>query len=470
MKKRLAAACAAASLICMLPLHAGEDGPYSGKTVPPAEIPAAKRPRAYEASSDGGEYAQKTRDTLAFGIDSEITELIDELQREDDRRFAGEIYDLFQSTRSAAVREKVIAYFTKLEDPCLENYAVEILNDPFDADNGTVGLLFDYVAKVRCAAAVPAVHNLIAGESEDYMVMAIRAMGDIGNDDEAVFLSGYMERDDLSVSQRQELIKVLGRLRAADTFDTLVGLAEDENENSFVRRYSAEAIGAMGNPDAVPVLMRLFEDSDPNLRVYVIKGLSHFDTQEARAVLLQGIRDNHYSVRLESISAAKEKGFSDAVPYLIYRARNDSQQVVKDACYPAIAKLNTSEGNEYLVSVITDEKLKNDSTKAKVAAALLEYNNAGVSEIVSLAESVLNDNTRKPLRYALGKEFAKHESPAFAEICVKYLDSKDVATQGTGLDIYAKNRFPSVTARVQELAAQEKESVNQKKAKRILER
>ena len=46
----------------------------------------------------------------------------------DDPRFSNELYDLFYSTKSVQVREKLIEYFTKQKDPCIEDYAVEILD------------------------------------------------------------------------------------------------------------------------------------------------------------------------------------------------------------------------------------------------------------------------------------------------------------------------------------------------------
>lgn len=153
-----------------------------------------------------------------------------------------------------------------------------------------------------------------------------------------------------------------------------------------------------------------------------------------------------------------------------------------------IADLNTSDGNDYLISVLKDKKI-GDATKAKVSAALLEYNHAGTKEVIELARSALKSDIQKNLRYALGKEFAKYDRSEFADICAEYIASDDVATQGTGLDIWAKGRYSSVKAAVEEIAkdaeeenlTEEKEkpkgyqfgvkkkNANAKKAKRILE-
>ena len=98
---------------------------------------------------------------------------------------------------------------------------------------------------------------------------------------------------------------------------------------------------------------------------------------------------------------------------------------------------------------------------------------------------------QKDLRYALGKEFAKYDRGEFAEICSEYLNSTDVATQGTGLDMWAKGRYSSCRAKVEEIArdaveeenkeeektakpgtykfGQKRKNANAKKAKKILE-
>lgn len=421
-------------------------------------IPNSKRPKTPDSekirdldNADTENSREKNADTLKFGLEGEITELLDKLTKDEDVRFVEEVYDLFQDTKSTMVRERALAYFAKLEDPCLEDFAVEILDEPFDEKLSVVNACFAYAKALKTKAAIPAVVTLIEGENEEYFNNALDTLGEIGGPDEAVYLSDYLDREDLTVAQRQSLVRVLGKIKATETYDKLVELAKDSDENNFVRMYAAEAIGAMEKGAAVDVLVELYEDSDPNVRTYVVKGLAHFDSKEAQDVLIQATRDAYYKVRLEAISAIKEQKIAAAVPYLVYRAKNDPERVVKEATYPVIALLNTKEGNDYLISQITDKKV-GDTPKSRIAAALLAENNAGTSEILELAQECLKDDRKKTLRYALGKEFAKYNRSEFADICGEYLAHKDVPTVGTGLDIYAKGRYASATAAVQALA------------------
>lgn len=470
--------------LLVMPLTAQQEGQDGGLERRTVTIPGAKRPKGADAEKareldleDTEADKEKRRDTIRFGLESEISDLLGELTKKADPRYADDIYDLFAETKNGTLKEMAVQYFARLEDPCLEDYAVSVLDDPYDERQGMVNACFDYVKAVRTKEAVAPVLNLLESDNDTYFNQCLDTLGKVGGSAEAVYLTDYLDREDLSVPQKQSLVKVLGELKATETFDRLAEIAGDKDENTFMRMYSAEAIGAMENPGAVSVLLALYEDTDPNMRIAVIKGLSHFPQDAAaQKTVVQAIRDSYYKVRLEAIGVAKAWNMTEAVPYLIHRAKNDPEKVVKDAVYPVIAQLNTPEGNDFLVSQITDKKVA-DTTKAKVASALLAENNAGTAEILALAKEVVGDdaknNPRKSLRYALGKEFARYGRSEFADICADYLASKDVATQGTGLDIYNKGKYAGVESDVRRLAdlydpLAKTKNVNAQKAARIL--
>lgn len=429
-------------------------------------IPDAKRPKKPDADQvlqvqtkneehNTNEYITQCQETFKYGLEEEITSLIDELTSSEDLRFVDEIYDLFQETKTPVLKQKILAYFEKLKDPCLEDYAVTVVDDPYDENKDTVKACFRYIAAVDCKAALPCLVTLIEKEDEDYFDGALTCIGQTGSRDEAMFLAEYLDRDDLTVSQRQSLMKVLGKIKAVETWEKLSEIAQNEDENSFVRMYATEAIGAMEKPESEEIILKLFEDTDPNLRVYVIKGISYFHDEEADKLIVQALRDSQYKVRLEAVKLIADRNLVETVPNLIYRCKDKNEQSnVKDECYKVLAKLNTPEANEYLVSQITDKKV-GDNTKTKIAKCLLEENNAGTQEIIKLCEEVMNLDSRKNLRYALGKEFAKYGRPEYEDICLKFIEHSDVATQGTGLDIFAKGKYSSVRPKVEALAKEQ---------------
>ena len=266
-------------------------------------------------------------------------------------------------------------------------------------------------------------------------------------------------------------MRTLGQMNAEETWEQIVEIAQNEDENGFVRQYAAEAIGNMKKDESIPILINLYENSDPNMREYCIKGLMNYpDSEKACNTILQGIRDDHVKVRLQSIKACREMKLKDAVDFLIYRAKNDNEASVKKETYPAIAELNTKQGNEFLIERITDKKSA-DSAKTMAVEALLKYNeqNTGVEEIAALAKEVVQDDRRKPIRKSLGRILAKYPKKEFAEVCSLYIASKDAETCGFGIDMYKSGRYNEAVDALTELAnSKTGNTANRNRAKKLL--
>lgn len=460
----LALLCALLAAPC--PVHAvGEEAAPGPAAAPSLAESDAPEEEARESERD------KEINILRFGLDDEIISMLDGFMKDKTYLHLDETLDLFRRTRNVALREKIVSYFTAAKDARLSGYALEVLEDPFDTRKSTVSLLFKYAGELGITEAAACARTLLENDNTEYFDSALSAMAMLGSPDDALFLSEYLERDDLSIAQQQSVMKALGRIGAVETWDSLVAIAQDEERNSFVRMYAAEAIGQMGKGESVPVLVRLFETTDPNFRASVVKALANFPGDaDATAAITEAVRDSHYKVRLEAVKAVGGMKLSGALPYILYRAKNDPESSVRYACYETLGALGSSEGEEYLVGVINDRK-QGDTAKVRAAEVIMESGGApSVQAVVELARGTLSDDKRKPLRYALGKVFASTENPALADICLEYMRSKDASTAGTGLDIYARNKFPSVTAEVRKIADAEKTSANRTKARKILDR
>lgn len=456
-----------------------DEGFYSGDIAAiKVEIPEAAKPlpadpekikELQKKDSDGSEFEENST-TLSYGTPSEINSVVDKIVESEDIRYNDVLYELFQKTASNDVRQKILGYFAKQKDPCLSDYAVTILDDPYDTPLAVVQECMNYVSEVGCKNAAPALVKLIEAGEEKYFTPALSALGKTGGQDEALYIAKFLEHDDLEVAQRQALMRTLGQMNAVKTFDSVVKIAQDEDENSFVRMYAAEAIGNMKKEEAIPVLVSLYETDDPNMREYCIKGLKNFpDSKKAKDTIMQSIRDEHVKVRLQAVKATKEMKMTDAIDFLIYRAKNDSENSVKKECYPAIAELDVKKGNDFLIKQITDKKVP-DSAKAMASEALLKTGrDTGTKEIAVLAKECVNDAKRKSLCSSLGKLIAKYMKPDFEEVAVLYVQSKEAQVASLGLDMYKADRSETVKSAVKELAEDKKRnSSNRKRARKLL--
>ena len=461
----------------------GEDDSSSGEWKEPkiflagvSEVPPAKRPKkpdpekaAAAAKKDGKDSEQKTRDTIKYGIEPELAELVKKLIDNDDPRYSDELYDLFKESKSPAVREKILEYFTKLEDPCLEDYAVTILNDPYDERASTVEQAFKYTAAVKTTAAIPAVVTLLESENESYFTPALTTLGELGGDEEAKYLVQFLDRSDLNTAQRQALMRVLGKIKATETFDSLVEIAKDDGENVFVRAYAAEAIGAMKRSESVAVLTKLFEEQDPTLRCYAIKGLAYSeDNGDAKKTVTQAIKDSQYKVRLDAIDAALKMKIKEAVPYIVHRAKSDPEASVKKKAYETLASFGDSEADKFLIGQLTDKKTS-DNVKRQTSEALLKFGKVGKKEIGEWAKELSGDNSKRAVRKEVAKLLTKHPDPTFADACAAYIASTDKETRSAGLDMYSAGKYSSCEGAVRAIANDKKtDNSNRQKAMKIL--
>jgi HEAT repeat protein len=413
---------------------------------------------------------EKRHMTLLYGLESDIITLLDTLIKEKDTSFSKDIFLVFEKTRNSAVKEKIFTYYRILKDYSLKDYALQVLQDPYDEKKQLVSSIFSYVSELEIKEAAPYITTLLKNESEDYFDMALSAIGRVGGPDDAVFLAEYLKTGDLSIARKQSLMRSLGQLQAVETWDSLVEIVKDEDENTFVRMYAAEAIGNMKKDESVDILVDLFSQQDVNLKTYAVKGLSNYTDNKAVSVLLDAFKDNYYKVRLEAAYAAKKLLLTDAVPYLIYRSENDPETVVRYACYDALGSIKNEEAKDFLKKVLENTKI-NDTARARAGSVILENNITDLySSFKVVVISTLKDDKLKNLRYALGKEISKYEIIEFNDLCEEYLNHKDVATKGIGLDIYMRNRYPSLVSIVREIASNEKEGSNQRKAKLALEK
>ena len=421
-----------------------------------------------EIKEDVKSETEKRLETLEFGLDSEVTALVKELLAEEENSdFTESLAELFEITKNTSLKNVLIDYFTKFENPAIKDYALYILEDPYDEKSAIVSALIKYVATLKFTEAGESIVAIIENDEKKYFNDAVTALGLIGGPEEAQYLVDYLEND-VTTGEKQSIIKAIAAIKAIETYDMLVELVEDDDENTYVRMYAAEAIGAMKPEESTKILIELFSSTDPNLREYAVKGLTNNPSKDAEKLILNALKDDYYKVRVQAIASIKEMKLSEAGASLLYRSKNDAETVVKNACYDALAYLDYNKGVDYMVELLGDDKV-NDSVKTQVAKAFLEHDNSpGVNAVIDLALKVVKDDKKKTLRYALGKEFAKYENSKFDKVCEAYLASEDVSTKGTGLDIYKTNKFLSLRQTVSQMAEEDKSTIIKSKAKSVL--
>ncbi len=417
----------------------------------------------------------KQRDILRFGLEDEISALIQTFQNDSITAFNADLTELFKKTKSMAVRESIISLFTAQKNDSLKDFALLVLENPFDYKASLVQDVLSYAAEIKLADASSLIRKILESEQTQYRDRAILALGKIGKTEDAVYLFDYLDGEIAGDEKqrliiRQNVMTSLGELKSVETWDRLVAIVQDNEENAVIRATAASAISKMEKAEAVPILAALYEDTDPILRTAAINGLGNFNTPDSVSVILESFKDSYYKVRLEAISAAQKNKFGEAVPYILYRAKNDPVENVKFKSLEALGSLNDGPSNSWLSSVFNDPKTV-EKVRVKVASVLM-LNNFDLiyPDVEKLMQQTLLDDKKTWLRYELGKIVAKTENQRTYAIASAYLAHKDTLTRNIGLDMYEKNKYGELRSTVEALAADEKQGALSRRAKKILDK
>ena len=420
---------------------------------------------------------EKARQALQYGLESEILEVVNKVDKKDFETLQGDFNRLFTETKSPAVREGLFGLYQKYEDAQLTEAAVAVLED-YEAQQRTlIKAALSYLAAVKpelTPALNEALQNILTQNTAEYGAETVSVLGEIGSDETASFLAGYF--DSLTIDDaKQELIlkqtimAALEKLHSEDTRDFLLERAQDENENVYVRSSAIAGLAQMGNPDIVPLLAAFFEQPEPQLREAAIRGAASFDTDETRQVILQGFKDSYYKVRLEALKTVQKTAMREAAPYVLYRAKYDPTDAVRFAAVETLAVLNTAEGNTWLAETFRDSK-KGEKLRVTILSAVLKHNSTALAaDLDTVVLATVRENKQKKLRYEFGKEIAKIENTATAEICKAFLQSDDVLTKSIGLDMFKTNAPADARVLVEAIAQDEKQGALQRRARRLLE-
>ena len=420
---------------------------------------------------------EKARQALQYGLESEILEVVTKVDKRDFETLQGDFNRLFTETKSAAVREGLFGLYQKYEDTQLTEPAIAVLED-YDAQQRTlVKSALSYLAAVKpelTPALNEVLQKMLTQDTAEYGAETVSVLGEIGGDEEAVFLAAYF--DSLTIDDaKQELIlkqtimAALEKIHSEDTRVFLLERAQDENENIYVRSSAVAGLSKMGNSDIIPLLAEFFEQPEPQLREAAIRGAASFDTDETRKLTLQGFKDNYYKVRLEALKTVQKTKMQEAVPYSLYRAKYDPTDAVRFAAVETLAMLNTAEGNTWLAETFRDSK-KSEKLRVTILSSVLKYNpEILAADLDTVVLATVKDNKQKKLRYEFGKEIAKVENSVTADICKAFLQSDDALTKSIGLDMFKTNAFADARALVEAIAQDEKQGALQRRARRLLE-
>lgn len=431
-------------------------------------------PKTVETKSEQSEFEEKT-DIIQYGLGEDIINLIKTLQADKDLRFDSDLQKTFSKTKIPEVRNALFEYFAKSKNDCLKQEALLTLENRHDANNATVKAAINYIRLLEIKDGLKYLHEILKTDDEDFSDASITAIGKIGGEEDAVFLAELFEseasdNEKKSLIKKQNIMVALEELHNPANWDFFKSIAENTDENSYIRSSAASALGKIGDERAVPILSSLFEDKDPLLRAAAVKGIAHFKTEAAQKVLIEAFKDSYYKVRLQAVKSAMEEKNNEAVKHILYRVKKDPETTIRYVAIEALSELNSTDGNNWAVDAFTKDKT-GDTIKLKIAEYFLKNNlDLIYAEVEKEILTSLAQKNKQKNKFALelGKVISKIENEKTAPIAEAFINHKEAMYKSLGLDMFKVNKYSSLTALIQAVADDEKNGALSKRAKDLL--
>jgi HEAT repeat protein len=323
-------------------------------------------------SQDLEDEYKRRLDVLRYGIETQVMELITTLKTEKNKDFAEDLLPIFDSVTSPRLRSAILDYYGHLELDLATSRAAVIISNRDESPDSLVGTAFSYLLGLKSDAAIEHARRIIEDDERKYLGAAIKILGVTGLDDDVQILRALYESPSSDAGIKQEILLAFGKMRAVSSFELLASIAAAEDAGKIERMYACTALGDLGDPRAVPVLIGASVAGDPNVRANAVSALQNFEGEDAANAILQGLRDQHVAPRAAAVKAAEKRRLQAAIPFLEFRIKSDPERSIKDAAITALAAIGGKEGLEFLTVFLEDAKSPL-AHRASAFVAILTY-------------------------------------------------------------------------------------------------
>jgi HEAT repeat protein len=287
----------------------------------------------------------KRRDTIRYGIDSEIGDLIKDLATEKDGRYNDDLLNVLANSHSPKLRAAILDFYSSIEWHGAEKVALGLLEDRDNQDVDLVGSALSYAASIRSKEALRVSGGIIKEDNKKLLIPLVRLMGRAGGAAEEDLLLGWFDGDSSTPALKEEAIKALGEIGSTKSAERLGKLVLDETAGKAERMFACAALAKIKEASSVGPLVKAANDADPNVRTSALEALGSFadgsgaSGETARGAIAEGLRDSFAKARIAACKAAAEGKVAQALPFLRYKAQNDPEKSVKIEAFRSLAAI-----------------------------------------------------------------------------------------------------------------------------------
>jgi HEAT repeat protein len=315
----------------------------------------AQEPGAIRKSGELENLREEREKIIHFGIDSQIIELLTQLEKEKNGNFNNELKKLFKDTQNRKLQAAIADLFDLLDDDSLVEAAHTLLKEYDDLDAQTAEKLIDYLEDRQDTEVSETFFEMRDAADTAVASRAVRALGESGETEYGEKLLELLLEDRLREELQPAVLLALGKLKVEGAVDYLGEIVSDEGETASLRWRACEALGDLGGDRAFELLQSLLNDEDAYLRAYAVHALGGFDRKESVEALMDALRDSFWRVRVNAAEALGKIKAREALDILEYKALEDPDiENVRLAAVRGIGEIGSGKAYDILRAIYTD--------------------------------------------------------------------------------------------------------------------
>jgi HEAT repeat protein len=411
------------------------------------------------SAADNTDARERTRQTLLYGIDSQVIDAIQSIRASADSGFTRELLEIVKGRRSPDVQKAVFDLFKEQKIKDAESQGKAVLAAWLETRDTLLIAAIQYLAAIGTSGLVEALAPIIDGAANPAAVAGIQAMGSAGDRHAAAaLLVSKLASPDFPDSRKNDCILALGALKDPAALDVLLSIAGSADNEKVRRMYAADSLGKIGDARALPVLRAMFAENDALIRLYAASALARFGLDEVFPGIIQGLRDENARVREQSAKALTRPLSASqadaAVPILSYKAEFDPEPSVRVASIQALGAIGGDAPTRTLLRIYSGADHPLDSREAALAVLAAKSLPASMESIRGVVAREWGSFDARALQ-STSRVLSTVKSSELKDLLVRFLDSPDPVVRSYGLRGIATNGFSDLKDRVKKISEQD---------------
>ncbi|MDX9897965.1 MAG: HEAT repeat domain-containing protein [Spirochaetia bacterium] len=424
-------------------------------------VPGAQEKASPESS--------KRLDTLRYGIETQVIELLDTLKSEKNTDYAKEILSVFDASSSPKLRTAIFQYLGSMQLDDAESRGLDIISDRDNQIEALVQAAFSYLHTIESRIALKEALAILDEGDKRYLTSAIKAIGGSGGENEASALVKAYEADDVTQATKEAIVLALGAMKASSAFELLSGIVSSDESGKAIRMFACTALGELGDEKAVAILVRATNSTDPNVRAAALAALGKYSTAEARMAMRESLRDTHVLPRIAAAKAVGEQADVEAIPYLEYKASYDPEKAVREASIKALSDIGGDRVDAFLSGFFSEAK-NSLAYRAAALSAVVSKSGQGARSKALEAFAAAQEEKDRTVFTAFARALVALDDKNAVPFIALMLGDKEISIRLGALAWAERNTSKALEDTIKVLSENDSNDAVRKRADKALER